>query len=104
MPHKASNQSRQARRALHTASKEWRQQRLRVLARDLYTCKACGRYGDHVDHIRSNAHEHVADDALQTLCLPCHSRKTAVEQAGRSYTPAGCDAQGNPRSPNEHWR
>lgn len=97
-------QDRQQRRALHTGSRTWRLQRERVLVRDLYTCKHCGRYGDQVDHIHGDADRHVDDEALQTLCLPCHSRKTATEQAGKTYATAGCDAQGNPRQPNEHWR
>lgn len=70
---------RQQRRAMHTGSKGWKLQRMRVLQRDLFTCKACGHYGDQVDHIRNNAAEHVSDDELQTLCLHCHSAKTMRE-------------------------
>lgn len=72
--------NRQRRRALHTGSKAWKQQRARVLIRDLFVCQACGHYGDQVDHIKGNAHEDVSDDELQTLCLPCHSSKTMTEQ------------------------
>lgn len=72
--------NRQSRRALHTGSKAWKQQRERVLIRDLYTCRACGGFGDQVDHIHGNADQHVTDDELQTLCLRCHSSKTMTEQ------------------------
>lgn len=71
--------NRQRRRALHTGSKAWKQQRERVLIRDLYTCQACGHYGDQVDHINNDAHEVVPDERLQTLCQPCHSSKTMRE-------------------------
>lgn len=70
---------RQRRRAMHTGSKGWKLQRARVLARDEYTCRQCGRFGDQVDHINSNAHVLVTDDELQTLCLICHSAKTMRE-------------------------
>jgi 5-methylcytosine-specific restriction endonuclease McrA len=68
--------NRQRRRAMHTGSKGWKLQRARVLARDEYTCQHCGQFGDQVDHIHGDAHEHVTDDRLQVLCLKCHSRKT----------------------------
>ena len=74
--------NRQRRRALHTGSKAWKAQRFRVLIRDLYTCQACGHYGDQVDHIHNNAEQDVSDDQLQTLCLPCHSSKTMTETNG----------------------
>lgn len=74
--------NRQRKRAHHTGSKAWRQQRARVLIRDLFVCKACGHYGDQVDHIHNNALQDVTDDQLQTLCLPCHSSKTMTETNG----------------------
>ncbi len=72
--------NRQRKRAHHTGSKAWKQQRQRVLQRDMFTCQACGHYGDQVDHITNNAHEVVPDEDLQTLCQPCHSSKTMTEQ------------------------
>lgn len=72
--------NRQKQRAHHTGSKAWRLQRERVLIRDRFTCRACGHYGDQVDHITGNADEVVSDEELQTLCLPCHSSKTMTEQ------------------------
>lgn len=70
---------RQRTRAHHTGSKAWKQQRIRVLQRDGFTCTACGHYGDQVDHINNDAHLVVGDDALATLCIVCHSRKTMTE-------------------------
>lgn len=72
--------NRQATRALHTGSPRWLAQRKRVLVRDLYICKACGNFGDEVDHIHNDAHQFVTDDRLQTLCRSCHSAKTRAEQ------------------------
>lgn len=94
----SSGQNRQAKRALNTGSKAWRIQRLRVLTRDLFKCSVCGMFGDQVDHIHNNAHEHVSDDELQTLCRQHHSEKTAIEQSGKTYQPRGCDINGNPRA------
>jgi len=70
---------------MHTGSKGWRIQRLRVLRRDMFICRACGKFGDQVDHIHDDADQHVTDDRLQTLCQPCHSRKTAKTQGRASH-------------------
>lgn len=70
---------RQQRRAMHTGSKAWRQLRMQILARDGFTCAACGCYGDQVDHRDGNSHNNDHDN-LQTLCINCHSRKTRQEQ------------------------
>lgn len=72
--------NRQKRRAHHTGSKTWKEQRERVLQRDGFTCRVCGHYGDQVDHITGNAHEVVTDGELQTLCRRDHSAKTMTEQ------------------------
>lgn len=65
----------------------WRRIRDRILVRDRYTCQQCGRIGDdnQVDHIVNVAQGGTDDDSnLQTLCIPCHKAKTALEsQAGR---------------------
>jgi len=80
--HQLPEVDRQTTRALHTGSKAWQLQRARVLLRDRYCCRTCGRFGDQVDHINGDASQHVEDDALQTLCRKHHSEKTAREQGG----------------------
>ena len=98
-----SKANRQATRYLNTGSRAWRIQRERVLARDMYQCRVCSKFGDHVDHIDNDAWRDVPDDRLQTLCHECHSRKTAIEQAGKQWEPQGCMADGTPINPNHHW-
>lgn len=79
---------RQARRALHTGSKAWRDIREQVLARDLFRCQACGKLvagkGEaHVDHIDGDSSNNPADGSnWQTLCVSCHSRKTNQQDGG----------------------
>ena len=65
---------------MNTGSKAWRLIRTEVLCRDAYTCKACGRYGDQVDHVDGNSWNNPADGSnWQTLCHSCHSAKTMRE-------------------------
>lgn len=62
-------------------------------------CQACasmGRVtqGAHVDHVfpwRAIGPQAFRVNVLQTLCGPCHSRKSALEARGtfRHYTPSG---------------
>lgn len=60
--------------------RRWEQLRIMVLHRDAYTCQRCGREGNEVDHIRpKRAGGQDAMDNLQTLCKPCHSAKTQLE-------------------------
>lgn len=92
--------NRQTRRGLHTGSKAWRVLRYIVLRRDEYECRACGKFGDQVDHIDNDSHNNDLGN-LQTLCIACHSRKTAAEQAGGSWTAKGCDINGTPYC--GHW-
>lgn len=70
---------RQRRRALHTGSAAWRRKRESILIRDSYTCRSCRRFGDQVDHVDGND-AHNDDSNLQTLCINCHSAKTARGQ------------------------
>lgn len=76
--HKRDN-DRQKMRFLNTGSVRWAAQRARVLERDMFNCRSCGKWGNQVDHIHNNAHEDVSDDQLQTLCHKCHSAKTMTE-------------------------
>jgi len=78
--------NRQARRALNTGSRRWREIRDAVLLRDQLTCKHCGKYGNEVDHVNNDSHNNSLSN-LQTLCRSCHSVKTAQEQAGKVSKP-----------------
>ena len=67
--------------------KHWEATRLRVLQRDNFQCRSCGRVvgdqpGDaHVDHIiPKRLTQSDNPDGLQTLCRSCHSKKTRQEQ------------------------
>jgi HNH endonuclease len=65
-------------------SPQWRQFRERVLARDGYRCVTCrGRRSLEVDHLTyvRLGHERLSD--CQTLCHPCHVRKTRVARRRR---------------------
>ena len=60
--------------------------RERVLLRDSYTCRRCGRVSLHleVDHITPlflGGAE--SDENRQALCRECHAAKSAEEQRGR---------------------
>jgi 5-methylcytosine-specific restriction enzyme A len=46
-------------------------------------CEVCNKLAKHVDHIipRKKGGSDEPDN-LQSLCLPCHSRKTAKEDGG----------------------
>jgi 5-methylcytosine-specific restriction protein A len=56
----------------------WDATRARVLARDGHRCRECGAAAAEVDHVIRG----IEDDAnLQSLCVPCHARKTAAEAA-----------------------
>lgn len=72
--------TRQQTRALHTGVKAWRLLRAEALRRDLFLCRHCGRWGDQVDHIDGNSHNNDLGN-LQTLCINCHSSKTAKENS-----------------------
>lgn len=84
MPGRRPAANRQRTREWHTGSKVWLAIRAEVLARDRYQCAACGRYGNHVDHIDGNSRHNPRDGSnWQTLCHSCHSAKTSKEINGR---------------------
>ncbi|EPY8414567.1 HNH endonuclease [Klebsiella aerogenes] len=64
----------------------WEIRRARVLQRDKYLCQNCRRHGiatkaTTVDHIIPKAHGGTDDDSnLESLCWPCHRKKTATER------------------------
>ena len=75
--------NRQATRELHTGSKRWRRIRREALARDLYTCRVCGSYGNEVDHIDGDDGNNDPSN-LQVLCKRDHAAKTRRDQNARA--------------------
>jgi len=72
----------------HYQSADWRAKRDRILVRDAFQCRACGRvvsgHAVNVDHIVPLADGGTDEDAnLQTLCRSCHGKKTRDEQRQR---------------------
>lgn len=72
----------------HYRTADWKARRLRILRRDAFVCRACGRvvYGQaaHVDHIVPLEEGGTDDDEnLQTLCQADHGKKTREEQRRR---------------------
>ncbi|MDU4356990.1 MAG: HNH endonuclease signature motif containing protein [Phytobacter diazotrophicus] len=65
---------------------KWEIRRARILSRDNHLCQSCLKEGRAVpavtvDHIKPKAQGGTDDDAnLQSLCWPCHRRKTATEK------------------------
>lgn len=66
--------------------RDWELIRKRILERDGYLCQMClseGLYtsASHVDHIVPKQKGGTnAESNLQSLCKPCHARKTATER------------------------
>lgn len=75
--------------------KSWANTRKRVLIRDSFQCRACGRVcgapGEaHVDHIVPK--KISGDDSegnLQTLCAACHTKKTNLENKAPGFASKG---------------
>ena len=91
-----------------------RWQRLRqAKLRNQPLCEACPsiRVASHVDHVHAisdGGHPFPSLDGLRSLCLPCHSAKTARgPEAGavRTSKPKrGCDVDGKPLDAQHPWR
>ena len=65
----------------------WRRIRDQILLRDLYTCQHCRQVFDPkdlvCDHIVNTAQGGTDEPTnLQTLCNPCHDKKTHSESCG----------------------
>ena len=67
----------------------WRRLRWSVLVRDSFTCQACGRVFppdrlecDHIIPLANGGTDDMGN--LQTLCRPCHARKTDADM-GRKH-------------------
>jgi len=65
---------------------QWTKIRERILERDEYLCQQCLSEGisvtaNTVDHIKAKTHGgDDSDSNLQSLCRPCHGKKTARER------------------------
>lgn len=91
------DRERQKARYLTTSSARWRAIRKAQLER-FPLCAHCGEPANEADHIESDTSRNVVGVDLQSLCKPCHSRKTA------GLGVRGCDADGWPLDPNHRWK
>lgn len=105
--HEPPERSRQDGRQYATNSTAWRKIREHVLLRDLYTCQAagCGRLvggkGEaHVDHVDNDPSNNDMAN-LQTLCVACHSSKTATEDGGFGNRRPNAAGQSYPQKPEQ---
>ena len=83
----------------------WRRLRAAILG-ERPLCQHCLDRGviepaTEVDHVNNDPSDN-RPEALQSLCKPCHSRKT---QRDMGHTVAmGCDADGYPLDPDHDWQ
>lgn len=61
--------------------RRWQHVRRIVLERDGWRCRACGGYGNEVDHVTPLQHggDPYDEAGLQCLCRGCHLAKTRRE-------------------------
>lgn len=60
----------------------WRRLKQKIHTRDEWTCLCCGRVTMdlELDHIKNKAQGGTDDESnLQSLCAPCHKKKTQME-------------------------
>ena len=82
---KQDDKARQERRLYRTNDSKWRKIRAGQLTREPL-CRACKAKGiifpaNEVDHIDGDSYNNFENN-LQSLCKPCHSKKTAKENGG----------------------
>lgn len=82
----------------------WKKLRASVL-QDEPLCRMCAAQGltvaaSQVDHIHNDPSDNRRE-SLQSLCAPCHSRKTARDMGGNVRM--GCDKDGMPLDIGHHW-
>jgi 5-methylcytosine-specific restriction enzyme A len=77
--------------AAFISTARWRRLRRLILRRDEYKCVTCGARGrlevDHIKPVRDAPELAYAADNLQSLCVSCHSAKTAAEVFGKPEDP-----------------
>lgn len=69
-------------RTLPTNSYQWKQLRRSIIERDKFTCQSCGQITTvlEVDHINRDSSNNDPSN-LQSLCRPCHEKKTKIENS-----------------------
>ena len=93
---------------------EWRMLRAHILKLDngghsTVYC-SCGQLATVVDHIIPIAERpdlRLDPANLRPMCKRCHDRRTIYDQgmqSGKVRRGGGCDADGNPLDPPEHWQ
>lgn len=87
----------------------WRKLRRLKLSRNPL-CEWCQRSGrlvpaEHIDHVTpiSKGGEPLDLANLQSLCAPCHSRKTGRDKGNSDKPLKGCGTDGMPLDPNHPW-
>lgn len=74
-----------------TDSAQWKRLRWQALRRDGFACVQCGARGrlevDHVKPVRTHPELSYVLGNLQSLCVPCHARKTRIEVGHPELTP-----------------
>lgn len=72
-------------------TRRWKVLRQEVLERDGWKCRSCGSAKrlevDHVRPVRNDPGRAFDKSNLQTLCSPCHTRKTRIECGHPEITP-----------------
>jgi hypothetical protein len=67
------------------STREWRNLRREIIARDNGKCKLCGARGSVVDHIKPRSSGGSDDKSnLRLLCITCDKKKRAREAAARA--------------------
>ena len=78
------NEPKRASAARRGYNSRWQRYRKYFLSR-YPLCNECGRAGEVVDHVIPHKGDYKVfwdTDNHQTLCIPCHNRKTATEDMG----------------------
>ena len=92
-------------RTLALDGKAWRRLRAVILG-ERPLCQHCLDRGviepaTEVDHVNNDPTDN-RPEALQSLCKPCHSRKTQRDMGHK--VAMGCDADGYPLDPDHDWQ
>lgn len=64
--------------ALYIKSSQWRRVRERILKRDQWVCRWCGKQAEQVHHIHYRTLGYEKGDELVSLCARCHEQEHAI--------------------------